>query len=158
MYNLQTGHPYKNEDGSIYHYDPVNPPLGFTAEGVAKPLQSPQKFGSPKKSIKERPPSPKKRTKNSPNKKSNLINSSTSPSLPFTPPPVQSRTGFHYASNGDNNIHNVPQQFPVYTGTFGALPAQDTSMSLYQPPCIVYAPYSVPVQQQFEGRLVSFNL
>lgn len=133
----------------------MNPPIGFSVEDVAKPPQSPQKpMLSPKKFIKERPPSPKKRSKSSPCKKSNLINSSTSPSLPYTPPPTQTRTNFHYLPNGDN-IHNVPQQFPVYTGTFGSVPSQDTTVPLFQPPCIVYAPYSVPAPPHFEGRLVS---
>lgn len=49
----------------------------------------------------------------------------------------------------------MPQQFPVYGSNFGS---QDASVQLYQPSCIVYAPYSVPVQAQYDGRIVSFKM
>lgn len=128
----------------------MHPPADFSIDGLNKPPQSPQKvILSPKKSIKERPPSPKKR---SPSKKSNFINSSTSPSLPYTPPPTQNRVNCHYVPSGDS----IPQQYPIYSNSFGSVPQQDASVPYFQSPCVVYAPYSVPVTPHYEGRLVSY--
>lgn len=165
MVLFQTGDPYKNEDGSIYHYDPMNPPAGFSLPLITSP-QSPQKhILSPKKSIKERPPSPNKKRnmKMSPSKKpsSSFINSSTSPSLPFTPTPTpppahqsQSRMSCHY---GDGvSQQQQQQQYPVYSTSFTSVPQQEAALPYYQPQCVVYAPYSVPVQSHYEGRLVSY--
>lgn len=90
-----TGQPLTNQDGSIYHFDPSNPPPGFSPPSAAKPPPSPVKSvaTSPRKSpLKEHssPARSKPRGRASP-AKTNKINSATSPSLPaqVTSPPVQ---------------------------------------------------------------------
>ncbi|XP_044264691.1 cAMP-regulated phosphoprotein 21 isoform X2 [Tribolium madens] len=128
--NPQTGEPIKNEDGSLYHYDPNNPPPGFV---TSKPPPSPKKT-SPQ-SV-----SPKKRnSKLSPNHKSHVTNSSTSPSLPYSPPP--NRT---FPFMGDNNMGGYPVYGPAYP------PSSHETVPFYQQPCIVY---NVPISPHFEGRM-----
>nr|XP_008195354.1 PREDICTED: cAMP-regulated phosphoprotein 21 isoform X3 [Tribolium castaneum] len=133
--NPQTGEPIKNEDGSLYHYDPNNPPPGFVT--ASKPPPSPKKT-SPQ-SV-----SPKKRiSKLSPSHKSHVTNSSTSPSLPYSPPP--NRT---FPFMGDNNMGGYPVYGPGYP------PSGHETVPYYQQPCIVYtAPYNVPISPHFEGRM-----
>lgn len=128
----------------------MNPPVGFTVDEIDK-----EKVAlSPKKSIKERPPSPKKRPKGgSPCKKSNFTNSSTSPSLPYAPTPTQNRLNCQFVPSGDS----ISQQCSIYpNSSFGSIPQQDLSVPYFQSPCVVYAPYSVPVAPHYEGRLVSY--
>lgn len=146
----QTGEPMKNDDGSLYHYDPTNPPPGYLLS--SKPPPSPKKK-SPQR--KERSESPKKRSsKYSPQK--SHVNTATSPSMPYSPP-LQNR-GFQFISGMGENIP-PQQQFPgMYGGAGFVPPHQDGGIStvpMYQQPCIVYStPYGVPVSPQFDGRMV----
>lgn len=142
--NPQTGEPIKNEDGSLYHYDPNNPPPGFV--NASKPPPSPKK-NSPQ-SV-----SPKKRSsKLSPSHKSHVTNSSTSPSLPYSPPlPQQNRTFQFMPGMGDSG-------YPIYGPGYPPPTAPET-VSFYQQPCIVYTtPYNVPISPHFDGRMVRLQL
>ncbi|RZB54402.1 cAMP-regulated phosphoprotein 21, partial [Asbolus verrucosus] len=150
----QTGEPVKNEDGSLYHYDPNNPPPGYV--NASKPPPSPKK-SSPQR--KDGSASPKKRSsKYSPNHKSQVTNSSTSPSLPYSPPPLsqmhQQNRGFQFMPGVGENISNMSQQqYPLYGPGFSA-PTGHEGVPLYQQPCIVYTtPYGVPISPHFEGRM-----
>uniref|UniRef100_A0A1Y1L854 R3H domain-containing protein n=1 Tax=Photinus pyralis TaxID=7054 RepID=A0A1Y1L854_PHOPY len=154
--NPQTGKPVKNVDGSIYHYDPQDPPPGFHANGgSSRPPQSPHKTSLPQKCSKECVTSPKKqRSRSSPslNKKINVTNSATSPSLPFTPPLQHSRS--MQLSSSSESVPNVPvQQYPMYGNNYASMPSTDSSLQVYQPPYIVYASYGVPVPAQYDGRI-----
>ncbi|KAK4886028.1 hypothetical protein RN001_002299 [Aquatica leii] len=162
--NPQTGQPVKNVDGTIYHYDPLDPPPGFNTNGngtsCARPPQSPHKSALPQKLTKECVTmSPKKqRSRSSPSliKKSNLTNSATSPSLPFTPPLQHSRS--MQMTSSTESVPNLPiQQYhhpSMYGNNFGNMPAPDTSLQVYhQQPYIVYASYGVPVPPQFDSRI-----
>ncbi|GJQ81038.1 putative nucleic acid binding protein [Trypoxylus dichotomus] len=152
--NPQTGQPLKNQDGSIYHYDPSNPPpnIVLNSPPVTKPPPSPQKqLQSPQKIAKERPPSPKKRSKSSPAKKCSVTNSSTSPSLPFTPPPNQARSYQYVASvDSTSNLPVQSQQLSVYGQNYTSnLP--DNTVSIYPQSYLLYSPYNVPVQ--YDNRI-----
>ncbi|KAK5647275.1 hypothetical protein RI129_002167 [Pyrocoelia pectoralis] len=153
--NPQTGKPVKNVDGSIYHYDPLDPPPGFNSNGngvSSRPPQSPHRTSLPPKCSKEYVVSPKKKSRSSPslNKKTNVTNSATSPSLPFSPPLQHSRS--MQLPSSSESLPNVPlQQYPMYGNNYGSTP--DTSLQVYQPPYIVYASYGVPVPTQFDGRI-----
>jgi encore-like protein len=147
--NPQTGEALKNDDGSVYHYDPNNPPLGLV-NNASKPPPSPKK-GSPQNA------SPKKRSaKLSPNHKSHVTNSSTSPSLPYSPPlsvVQQQNRGFQFMPGIGDNMPMAQQQYPVYNPGYPA-PSGHEGLPYYQQPCIVYtAPYSMPISPQFEGRM-----
>lgn len=147
---MQTGQPVKNVDGTIYHYDPRNPPPGLNNSNIAsKPPPSPQKSYSPNKT-KDRSISPKKKVVRSSPVKKSITNSSTSPSLPFTPSSPLNRTFSYIPTN--EAIPNVPvqAQYPIYGNSYG--PTAEGPVSMYQQPYIVYAPYSVPVP--YEGRNV----
>ncbi|KAG5870285.1 hypothetical protein JTB14_002056 [Gonioctena quinquepunctata] len=158
--NPQTGKPVKNEDGSIYHYDPTNiPPVLCQIFGkvAAVPPLSPQK--PPCRD--NFPLSPKKMrsVRSSPTLKTqtHLTNSSTSPIMPFSPPLVSSsgQQPRSYTYVTAENVSNLPpqQQFSGYSTTF-ASPATGESGTVYQQPYLVYtAPYGVHVQQQFDGRM-----
>ncbi|XP_063918685.1 cAMP-regulated phosphoprotein 21 isoform X3 [Zophobas morio] len=145
--NPQTGEPIKNEDGSLYHYDPNNPPPGFVSN-ASKPPPSPKKI-SPQAS-------PKKRSsKLSPSHKSHLTNSSTSPSLPYSPPlpHVPQQRSFQFVPGMGDGMSMGQQQYPVY-GPGYAPPPTHENVQYYQQPCIVYTtPYSVPISPHFEGRM-----
>lgn len=101
--NPQTNQPYTNPDGSIYRFDPENPPKFYTA---ALPPENERNNMSPSKTIEvsEPPKITQNNTKNENKKRSqtnkqhnggnttavtHVTNSATSPSLPFTPPPQQ---------------------------------------------------------------------
>lgn len=108
--------------------------------------------------IKERPPSPKKRNKSSPIKKCLVTNSSTSPSLPFTPPPTQNRNYQYGATSVDNLPSNAPvpsQQYPVYGQNYPPN-VPDNSLSIYPQSYLVYSPFNVPVQ--YDNRIVSITV
>lgn len=143
----------------MYHYDPQNPPPSFTVTST-RPPSSPQKVSPQEKFTKERALSPKKqRSRSSPslNKRSNLINSSTSPSLPFTPP-LQHNRGMQYSSSSESMPNlSVQQYHPAYGSSYNSIPTQENSVQVYQQPYIVYASYGVPVPTQFEGRMVSLE-
>lgn len=82
-----------------------------------------------------------------------VTNSSTSPSLPFTPPPSQNRN-YQYVAPVDNT-NNIPvqtQQFSVYGQNYPSN-VPDNSVSLYPQSYLVYSPYNVPVQ--YDNRIVS---
>lgn len=124
---FQTLEPIKNHDGTLYHYDPSNPPLVLN-----KPPLSPQKqTTSPvKQSI-----SPKRR---SPAKKSVVTSTTaTSPSLPYpSPPPLQHSRSFP----------PPPEQQYVYG-------SENSAVVYQQQPCIVYTtPYGLP-PLPYENRM-----
>lgn len=148
--NPQTLQPVKNQDGSLYHYDPTNPPPRINNTNSAKPPPSPQKVQSPVKSNNQRPLSPKRKSRASPIKKSYMTNSSTSPSLPYTPP-LQHTRNFPFSQSADN-ITNVPmqQQFPMYGTNFGPPPEGSV---VYQQPCIVYTAPSYGVPVAYDSRI-----
>ncbi|KAL1501888.1 hypothetical protein ABEB36_007128 [Hypothenemus hampei] len=151
--NPETGKPYKNEDGTIYYYDPGKPAAGImsgdkratTAPSQKTPLSSP------------------KHEKQLPIKqKSQFTNTATSPSLPFSPPPSSTSSGI--PSNRSfpclqlvNCCENPSQsqEQPHFT-TYHGTPAVDSNVTVYPQPFVVYtaAPYSVPIQQQsYDPRL-----
>ncbi|CAG9813177.1 unnamed protein product [Phaedon cochleariae] len=149
--NPQTGKPLKNEDGSLYHYDPHNPPPGL-GHPTSKPPPSPQK--PPPREIQYSPKKPRS-VKSSPTRKSTLTNSSTSPSLPFTPPLAAAPTpprGYPYVP-GENAGGVPPQQFGGYQGGYAQPPAAETGPVFSQPYLVYTAPYGVHVQQQYDGRM-----
>ncbi|CAL7933211.1 unnamed protein product [Xylocopa violacea] len=98
--NPQTNQPYTNPDGSIYRFDPDNPPKFYTAASH----ENERNNVSPAKNSESSEPSKiTNNTKNENKKKlqsnkhnsgnattvTHVTNSATSPSLPFTPPPQQ---------------------------------------------------------------------
>ncbi|XP_017884862.1 cAMP-regulated phosphoprotein 21 isoform X3 [Ceratina calcarata] len=93
--NPQTNQPYTNPDGSIYRFDPENPPKFYT------PHENERSNVSPAKNIESSEP-PKMSSNAKTEKKkcgkynggnatavTHVTNSATSPSLPYTPPPQQ---------------------------------------------------------------------
>ncbi|XP_015602787.1 cAMP-regulated phosphoprotein 21 isoform X2 [Cephus cinctus] len=97
--NPQTNQPYTNPDGSIYRFDPDNPPKPYQEEtlesNVKRPQEHPEPPPAPTRSIVNNTKSENKRhiqskTNNNPSSSTStqLTNSATSPSLPFTPPPA----------------------------------------------------------------------
>ncbi|XP_076390941.1 uncharacterized protein LOC100881273 isoform X1 [Megachile rotundata] len=98
--NPQTNQPYTNPDGSIYRFDPENPPKFYTA---ASSQENDGNNVSPVKNVESSEPCKVNNIKNENKKKSQcskhsgsntstitrVTNSATSPSLPFTPPPPQ---------------------------------------------------------------------
>ncbi|KYN11654.1 R3H domain-containing protein 1 [Trachymyrmex cornetzi] len=101
--NPQTNQPYTNTDGSIYRYDPDNPPKFFNMENEnGTPLSANKQQ---QQQHMELPPEPSRTNNNlkndnrkqrSPQSRINVTgastgaqvtNTATSPSLPFTPPP-----------------------------------------------------------------------
>ncbi|KAF5281814.1 hypothetical protein FQA39_LY05028 [Lamprigera yunnana] len=161
--NPETGQPVKNIDGSIYHYDPLDPPPGFHSNGsgstCSRLSQSPNKSSTPHKLSKEcMVMSPKKqRSRSSPSliRKSNLTNSATSPSLPFSPP-LQHSTSLHLATSNEGMPTLPLQQYhqPIYGNNYGGMQSPEaSSLQVYPQPYIVYASYGVSVPQQFDGRI-----
>ncbi|KAJ8925531.1 hypothetical protein NQ315_009370 [Exocentrus adspersus] len=151
--NPQTGKPLINEDGTVYHYDPSNPPPGMIPT-PSKPPPSPVKISS--KEMLSSSPKRNRSISTSPTRKSNLTNSSTSPSLPFSPPPLITTTvphrSFSYVQT--ENVVSLPQQhFSGYTSTF-ATPTAAENGTMYQQPYLIYtSPYGVHVPQQYESRM-----
>lgn len=168
--NPETGKPFKNEDGTIYYFDPCKPPHQLLppppppespprlAEKDERPL-TPQKDKTPTSSPKheKRPPPKPSPTKS----KSSFTNTATSPSLPFSPPlsssssvgiPMSRSYPYLQVVNSCENISNLPQQhFPNYNN-----PPAEGNVPVYSQPqsYIVYtAPYGVPVQQQYDSRM-----
>ncbi|XP_049823795.1 cAMP-regulated phosphoprotein 21 isoform X3 [Aethina tumida] len=149
--NPQTGKPIKNQDGSIYHYDPDNPPVHVTSN---KPPPSPIKYAA-----KETSTSPKKRSaKVSPVRtKSNVTTTATSPSLPYTSPAgtPQHNKSFQFVQNQET-ISNMSQHSFMFNGGYSANP-ENVSVYQAQQPYVVYtaAPYAaMPITtQQYDGRL-----
>ncbi|XP_057655106.1 cAMP-regulated phosphoprotein 21 isoform X2 [Diorhabda carinulata] len=135
--NPQTGQPLKNEDGTLYHYDPDNLPPSIVQTPSKPPPPSPHKQQqSPKKSQ---------------SRKSHVTNSSTSPSLPFSPPlsttTSDSQKNFPYAQTDQ-------QQYPSFHATYSSPPSVPEPAPVYQQPYIVYsAPYGVYMPQQYDGRM-----
>lgn len=97
--NPQTNQPYTNPDGSIYRFDPENPPKFYTAslshENDRNDNVSPAKIveiSEPSKVTgknenRKRSQSNKHNGGNNVTTVTHVTNSATSPSLPFTPPP-----------------------------------------------------------------------
>lgn len=160
LINPQSGQPFTNQDGSIYHYDPSNPPPGFNQH--TKPPPSPVKLISPRKSpVKEFTHSPKKfKSKTSPTKSKGLINSATSPILPGTPPTPQNQAVHnvpYVQSTHIENATNMPiQPYPMYpNGYISGIANADGNIPVYQPPVgMMYAQY---VPQQYENRPVNIK-
>ncbi|XP_020283398.1 cAMP-regulated phosphoprotein 21 isoform X2 [Pseudomyrmex gracilis] len=96
--NPQTNRPYTNSDGSVYRYDPDNPPKFFNIENESNVVPSKQhaeQIPEPPKSTNGNPKNDSKKQRSSQSKIDNatssseaqVTNTATSPSLPFTPPP-----------------------------------------------------------------------
>lgn len=97
--NPQTNQPYTNPDGSIYRFDPENPPKFYTPslshENERNENVSPAKIvetSEPSKVTvrnenRKRSQSSKHNGGNNGTTVTHVTNSATSPSLPFTPPP-----------------------------------------------------------------------
>ncbi|XP_017778860.1 PREDICTED: cAMP-regulated phosphoprotein 21 isoform X2 [Nicrophorus vespilloides] len=144
--NPQTGKPMTNQDGSIYLFDPENPLPELKSASKPPP--------SPTKSIRERAQSPKKRTRSSPIKKTNIA---TSPILPYTPttPPTPPPRSFSYEVNIPQQAmqpHAAPQslQYPVFGQTYNP---DNNVQPMYQQPCIMFAPYTTQVPVPYDSRL-----
>ncbi|CAG9763991.1 unnamed protein product [Ceutorhynchus assimilis] len=178
--NPETGKPYKNEDGTIYYFDPSKPAPGLLPlEPPPRPVEKVERPPTPLPKEKTLVSSPKHEKKSplkhriSPCKsKSNFIhsasftNSATSPSLPFSPPlstsspvgiPINRNYPYLQVVNSCENVPNIPQQ--PHFANFSNQPAEG-NVPVYSQPYIVYtaAPYSVPVQQPYDGRLDQSNL
>nr|XP_023018412.1 cAMP-regulated phosphoprotein 21 [Leptinotarsa decemlineata] len=162
--NPQTGKPLKNDDGTIYHYDPTNIPATI-CQMFGKAPPSPQRTQQPQSTSKENLSQSPKKTRSirsSPASKSHLTNSSTSPIMPFSPTLVNSsgsqNRNFSYVTTENiasppQQQHQQQQQFPGYSSTYSTPVTGDTT-AVYQQPYIVYtAPYGVHVQPQFETRM-----
>lgn len=131
----QTGHAVKNIDGSLYHYDPQNPPPAAMSRQPHKPL------------------SPAKRRSNfNRSSRSSVATTATSPSLPFTPPIQQQDQGC-----GPQQFSPVPESMggvgmPQFQPSYGpAVMQPEASMPVYQPPYVVYASYGLP---HYDTRMV----
>ncbi|XP_069703503.1 cAMP-regulated phosphoprotein 21 isoform X2 [Periplaneta americana] len=107
LINPQTGQPYVNSDGSVYRYDPANPPKVVTDDesesgsGSGGPLVTPAGTSSHHQSAgsseQVQPPAQKSHpvttssSATSPSKttcSTHVTTTATSPSLPISPPPV----------------------------------------------------------------------
>ncbi|XP_031773147.1 cAMP-regulated phosphoprotein 21-like isoform X3 [Apis florea] len=111
--NPQTNQPYTNPDGSIYRFDPENPPKFYTTPALSShenERNNDNRAASPAKIVETSEPSKltsnkneNKRKSQSSNKHGNtacnattvthVTNSATSPSLPYTPPPRENGGG-----------------------------------------------------------------
>ncbi|XP_072388569.1 uncharacterized protein enc isoform X1 [Diabrotica undecimpunctata] len=145
--NPQTGQPLKNDDGSLYHYDPDNLPPNISLT-PAKPPPSSSPKSSPQQS-----PKKSQSNKQSPSRKTtHIANSSTSPSLPFSPP--LPANGSSTAQKSFTYVQNEPQQFAGYHTSYSSSPAVPEQATVFQQPYIVYsAPYGVYMPQQYDGRM-----
>ncbi|XP_032669191.1 R3H domain-containing protein 1-like isoform X4 [Odontomachus brunneus] len=95
--NPQTNQPYTNADGSIYRFDPDNPPKFFTIENengnlssnsVSKHAELTESSRTTNSSCKNDGKKQRSQSKmNVANTTTQVTNTATSPSLPFTPPP-----------------------------------------------------------------------
>nr|CAI5838083.1 unnamed protein product [Callosobruchus analis] len=151
----ETGKPLQNEDGTMYHYDPNNLPPSL-AQTQSKPETPP----SPKQSPKENPtPSPKKnrQTKSSPIRKSTVTNSiicsSTSPSLPFTPPPQQLPPQVTMPPPLQRSFSYTDQQQQFAGGGYTAYAPLENGV--YAQSYLVYAPapYGMHMAAQYDTRM-----
>ncbi|KAH1000945.1 hypothetical protein HUJ04_013213 [Dendroctonus ponderosae] len=164
IFNPETGKPYRNDDDTIYYYDPEKPaPAGLMFNHVGTQVEelddalTPQLEKTPMPSPKHQKSLPVKAQRHA-RTESSFTNSATSPSLPFSPPPAHSSAsvGRNYsyvqAVHPCENAGNAPQQ--QFT-EFPSNPAPEGNVPLYTPPYIVYTatPYGVPVPQQFDSRL-----
>lgn len=143
--NPQTGQPLKNEDGTLYHYDPNNvlPEIMHSPTKTQHPTSPPK---SPQKSKKPHVNS----LKSSPTRQSQITHSATSPILPF-PSPTNGTT-VPQIPQKSYSFSQPDQPAPQYA-TFTTPPAADPG-PVYQQPCVVYsAPYGVYMSQQYDNRL-----
>ncbi|XP_060536408.1 cAMP-regulated phosphoprotein 21 isoform X3 [Cylas formicarius] len=149
--NPQASKSLKNEDGTIYHYDPNRPPPGFlikpshssqleiNTNASLSPNQSPhrEKVGRSSPKVLNSKPS-----KSSPTRKTNLASAATSPSLPYSP--ILSSSSIQI----NRSYPCVQQQYSSY-----GIPTPEASAPVMQQPFIVYTtPYGVPVQQHYDSR------
>ncbi|KAG7210327.1 hypothetical protein KM043_011865 [Ampulex compressa] len=181
--NPQTNQPYTNPDGSIYRFDPDNPPKFFALENEQKHAEVLEQ-SRPKGEMKKRSQS-KSNTGNAAATTTtttttssmttaptgHLTNSATSPSLPFTPPPPppppqqqQNPLGGQQQSLVKSTVqtcaHNqTAQPYQSYVPT-----SEPYSQGVYQPPVaqqtVMMAPHpgqgQVGVQNGAQGEVV-FN-
>ncbi|KAK9877543.1 hypothetical protein WA026_018649 [Henosepilachna vigintioctopunctata] len=150
----ETGHPMKNPDGSLYHYDPDNPPSVLVARSKSPPSPRKSPASPPKVTKASPPPSPKKRSsKCSPIRRLNTTNSSTSPSLPYSPPVSLNKSFSFPPLHSETAAHQ--QQYTMYNTGYPAQSAvPEAPVPLYQPSCLVYnGTYGVQLQPHFEGRI-----
>ncbi|XP_076267337.1 R3H domain containing protein encore isoform X2 [Rhynchophorus ferrugineus] len=166
--NPENGKPFKNDDGSIYHYDPNKPHPKFLCELTFRNSERPPRPCSPDRE--KTPTTSPKHEKRLPDKtspaksKSNFTNTATSPSLPFSPPlSTSSSVGVSSSRNcpymqvvnpceGPQNMQPTGH-FQQFSGT-----ASENSLPVYQQPFIIYTPYGMPVQQQFDNRMEQTNV
>nr|CAH7760110.1 unnamed protein product [Callosobruchus chinensis] len=152
----ETGKPLKNEDGTMYHYDPNNLPPSLVQTQSKSETPPPP----PKQSPKENPtPSPKKsrQTKSSPTRKStvtnSIISSSTSPSLPFTPPPQQLPPQVTMPPPLQRSFSYTDQQQQFASGGYTAYAPLENGV--YAQSYLVYAPapYGMHMAPQYDTRM-----
>ncbi|XP_044745223.1 cAMP-regulated phosphoprotein 21 isoform X2 [Coccinella septempunctata] len=152
--NPQTGQPIKNPDGSLYHYDPNNIPsvLVPPAKSPVSPRKSPT---SPRRPTNLSPvTSPKKKSsKCSPIRRLTTTNSSTSPTLPFTPPVNMNKSFSFPPVQAETN--NQPLAYPPFNISFPPPPiVGDPALSMYNQPYFIPGPnYGVPVPPMYDGRI-----
>ncbi|XP_050296005.1 cAMP-regulated phosphoprotein 21 isoform X2 [Anthonomus grandis grandis] len=156
--NPETGKPYKNEDGTIYYYDPIKPAPGILAVDLPT-SRSTEKLEESRTIEKEKAPvlsssSPihekTSSSKQSPSKvKSSFTNTATSPSLPFSPPLSTSSSVINSCDSASNLPQPHYQNYPNVSSE-GAMP------TVYPQPYIVYtaSPYThMPIQQSYDARM-----
>ncbi|CAG9860010.1 unnamed protein product [Phyllotreta striolata] len=153
--NPQTGQPLKNEDGTIYHYDPNNLLPEISSPAKTHHHSSPLK--SPHKEIHDSPKKPHSDTlKPSPSKKSQITHSSTSPTLPYSPPVVAAAAPElpqKSYSFSQPDQQQAMQQYGSYHAAIASPPAADPG-PFYQQPCVIYStPYGLYQSQQYDNRL-----
>lgn len=136
-----------NPDGSIYHFDPSNPPEDYTSQLPPSPIKkAPSQRKSP---MKDSSTSPKRslRSRMSLAKPRSLISSSTSPN----PAPIE-------------NTSNMPIQSYTsadYAGGFitpGVGTHNGTEVMYQSQVGVVYQPYVPPPTQHYDNRPVSIYI
>lgn len=174
--NPQTNQPYVNPDGSIYRFDPDNPPKMFvpeeeepSSELKEQEIETVEVVRSP---AKKRPA--KIHEVANVESGNNLMNSATSPSLPYSPPPssapIQTQAPMVQQPQSSPPIqplvksatvppcgHNQsPTQYPsylptseAYQGAYSAAMAQPTVMMASHP-----TTQGQPMQASAQGDVV----
>ncbi|XP_048268242.1 R3H domain-containing protein 2 isoform X3 [Bombus terrestris] len=157
--NPQTNQPYTNPDGSIYRFDPENPPKFYTA---ALPPENERNNMSPSKTIEvsEPPKITQNNTKNENKKRSqtnkqhnggnttavtHVTNSATSPSLPFTPPPQQNPGSLQQPQQQQQQQQQQPQQQQTLVKSSSTV--QICNHNQTAQPYTTYVPTSEPYNQ-----------
>lgn len=158
--NPQTNQPYTNPDGSIYRFDPENPPKFYTTPALSSHLENERnnenRAASPAKIVETSEPTKltsnknesKRKSQSSGNKHGNaacnaattvthVTNSATSPSLPYTPPPRE---------NGGPLLRQQQQQQQTLVKSSSTV--QTCNHSQAAQTYATYVPTSEPFNQQ----------